>query len=201
MAKALHAGDAGLDRSPSHLLHRALQLALDIYAEEIGPGSLTQRQYAVLSAVTAKEGCTQSDLVRATGIDRSTLAELVARLIGKGFLGRERSTLDARANTVRLTPEGRAAVQEAAPRVARADGRILALMPANKRDAFIKTLRDMARAAGKPHADPDETEPQAAKAKVKADKKPKPEKAEKADKKKKKKKAKKAKGADEGASV
>jgi DNA-binding MarR family transcriptional regulator len=187
MAKTLHAGDAGLDRSPSHLLHRALQLALDIYAEEIGPGSITQRQYAVLSAVTAKEGCTQSELVRATGIDRSTLAELVARLIGKGLLARERSTLDARANTVRLTPEGRAAAVEAGPRVALADDRILALMPANRRDAFIKTLRDMARAAGKPHAEP-ETE-EAERKKGKADKKARAEKAQKADKKKKKKKA------------
>ena len=181
MAKAQHAGDAGLDRSPSHLLHRALQLALDIYAEEIGSGSLTQRQYAVLSAVSAKEGCTQSELVRATGIDRSTLAELVARLIGKGLLGRERSTLDARANTVRLTPEGRAAVAEVAPKVAVADDRILALMPSGKRDAFLKTLRDMAKA-------PDEPAAEEPKAKVKAEKKAKPE---KADKKKKKKKAKK----------
>jgi DNA-binding MarR family transcriptional regulator len=199
MSKALHAGDAGLDRSPSHLLHRALQLALDIYAEEIGPGSLTQRQYAVLSAVTAKEGCTQSDLVRATGIDRSTLAELVARLIGKGLLGRERSTLDARANTVRLTPEGRTAVEEAGPRVALADDRILGLMPANKRDTFIKTLRDMARAAGKTHAEP-ETE-EAERKKAKADRKAKPDKAEKPDRKKKKKKAKKAKAAEEIAAV
>jgi DNA-binding MarR family transcriptional regulator len=197
MSKALHAGDAGLDRSPSHLLHRALQLALDIYAEEIGPGSLTQRQFAVLSAVAAKEGCTQSELVRATGIDRSTLAELVARLIGKGLLGRERSTLDARANTVRLTPEGRTAVEEAAPRVALADDRILALMPASKRDTFIKTLRDMARAAGKTQPEPEEGDAK----KAKADKKAKPEKAEKADKKKKKKKAKKTKAAEEAAAV
>jgi DNA-binding MarR family transcriptional regulator len=181
MAKALHAGDAGLDRSPSHLLHRALQLALDIYVEEIGPGALTQRQYAVLSAVMAKEGCTQSELVRATGIDRSTLAELVARLIGKNLLARERSTLDARANTVRLTPEGRAAVEEAAPRVALADERILALMPAARRDGFLKTLRDMARAAGKTASEP---EVEALK-KVKKAKADKPEKAEKKKKKKK----------------
>jgi DNA-binding MarR family transcriptional regulator len=185
MAKALHAGDAGLDRSPSHLLHRALQLALDIYAEETGTGALTQRQFAVLSAVMAKEGCTQSELVRATGIDRSTLAELVARLIGKDLLARERSTLDARANTVRLTDAGRAAVQEAAPKVAQADARILALMPGAKRDAFLKTLRDMARAAGKSEAG--ESDEKKGK-KAKADK---PSKADKADKKKKKKKAKK----------
>lgn len=186
MAKALHAGDAGLDRSPSHLLHRALQLALDIYTEEIGSGSLTQRQYAVLSAVAAKEGCTQSDLVRATGIDRSTLAELVARLIGKGLLARERSTLDARANTVRLTPTGRAATEDASPRVAVADERILALLPANKREGFIKTLRDLAKAAGKPPAEPDAA---LVKIKTKPDQQAKGDKAEK---KKKKKKAKKA---------
>ena len=37
------AGLPALDKSPSHLLHRALQLALDIYADEFGSGGLTQR--------------------------------------------------------------------------------------------------------------------------------------------------------------
>ncbi|HYF22654.1 MAG TPA: helix-turn-helix domain-containing protein, partial [Caulobacteraceae bacterium] len=64
-----------LDSSPSHLLHRVLQIALDVYAEETGPGAVTQRQFAVLTAVSRNEGLTQTDLVRATGIDRSTLAD------------------------------------------------------------------------------------------------------------------------------
>jgi len=42
----------GLGASPSHLMHRVLQLALDIYAEEAGPDGLTQRQFAVLEAVS-----------------------------------------------------------------------------------------------------------------------------------------------------
>src|ERR1700744_5919001 len=183
MVKATNPGEAALDRSPSHLLHRALQLALDIYAEETGTGALTQRQFAVLSAVMAKEGCTQSELVRATGIDRSTLAELVARLIGKDLLARERSTLDARANTVRLTDAGRTAVQDATPKVAEVDARIMALVPSAKRDAFLKTLRDMARAAGKGEAPDSEAKKEKKAAKA--------EKPAKADKKKKKKKAKK----------
>jgi DNA-binding MarR family transcriptional regulator len=144
----------------------------------------------VLSAVAAKEGCTQSDLVRATGIDRSTLAELVARLIGKGLLARERSTLDARANTVRLTPTGRAAAEAVAPKVAAADERILGLLAANKREGFIKTLRDLAKAAGKSPAEPGSvTGVEAAQTKPKSERKARPD---KADKKKKKKKAKKA---------
>src|SRR6201985_383269 len=134
------AGGSPPGRSPSHLLHRALQLALDIYAEETGPEAVTQRQYAVLSAVAAQEGLTQTDLVRATGIDRSTLADLVARMIGKDLLARQRSASDARANTVTLTAPGRGALDDASPKVAAADERILQLLPARKRDAFLSVL-------------------------------------------------------------
>src|SRR5271166_2190759 len=144
--KKIDAGKA-LERSPSHLLHRALQLALDIYAEETGPDAVTQRQYAVLAAVAAHEGLTQTDLVHATGIDRSTLADLVARMIVKGLLARQRSAADARANTVRLTDVGRAALAAAEPKVAAADARILKLLPARKRDSFIEVLHDIGRAA------------------------------------------------------
>src|SRR5580698_2746774 len=136
-----------LARSPSQLLHRALQLALDIYAEETGPEAMTQRQYAVLSAVAAHEGLTQTDLVRSTGIDRSTLADLVARMIGKGLLGRQRSLADARANTVSLTDAGREALDSVKPKVAAADARIMKLLPTRKRDAFLGVLRDMGRVA------------------------------------------------------
>jgi DNA-binding MarR family transcriptional regulator len=169
--KKSSAGDA-LDHSPSHLLHRALQLALDIYAEETGPEAVTQRQFAVLSAVAAQEGLTQTDLVRATGIDRSTLADLVARMIGKGLLARQRSASDARANTVSLTADGRTALDEAAPKVEAADERILRLLPARKRDAFLSVLREIGQAA--------EGEPEtAAEAKPKKKKKDKPAKADK----------------------
>lgn len=179
-----------LDQSPSHLLHRALQLALDIYSEETGPDAITQRQYAVLSAVAAQEGLTQTDLVRATGIDRSTLADLVARMIGKNLLARERSAIDARANTVRLTEEGRAALEAAAPRVASADARILKLLPPRKREAFLGVLADLSQAA-EALAEPAEAEAAPKAKKKKKDKAEKPEKTAKLEKPPKGKKAKK----------
>ncbi len=104
----------GLNASPTHLLHRALQLALDYHLDAAGPSALTQRQFTVLSAAAGAEGMTQNDLVRATGIDRSTLADLVARLLTKGLLLRERSATDGRANTVRLSDAGRDALAEGA---------------------------------------------------------------------------------------
>jgi DNA-binding MarR family transcriptional regulator len=185
MAKTKHDKKAvgALERSPGHLLHRALQLALDYYVAEAGANAATQRQYAVLAAAAEHEGATQTMLVKATGIDRSTLADLAARMIAKGLLERERSALDARANAVRLTDEGRALLETLRPRAEAADARILAQLPSGKRDGFISALRVLA-AAGEASA-PGE-EPQRKK-KDKTAKAPKAAKADKPEKKKKKK--------------
>lgn len=166
--KAAKKGLPALEKSPSHLLHRALQLALDIYADEQGESGVTQRQYAVLAAVEAHEGLTQTDLVKITGIDRSTLADMAARMIAKGLLERQRSVSDARANAVSLTQAGRLALTEAKPKMAAADTRLLRLLGAAKREALTAVLRDLVRAGD-----------EAAAAPVPLVKKPKSEKAEK----------------------
>jgi DNA-binding MarR family transcriptional regulator len=148
MAKAKSAkGVAALERSPSHLLHRAQQVAVDIYAEVFGPDGITQRQYAVLAAAADNEGATQTDLVRITGIDRSTLADMAARMIRKGLLARERSTSDARANTVRLTDLGRSTLEAARPLMAEADQRLLKLIAGGgRRTALVGLLKDLIKA-------------------------------------------------------
>jgi DNA-binding MarR family transcriptional regulator len=147
MAKKQKSPDGGLSHSVTHLLHRVLQLALDFHAEASGPTGLTQRQYTVLAAAGAADGVSQSDLVRATGIDRSTLADLVARMISKGLLERERSATDARANTVRLSAAGKSALADGGKPAAGADVRLLELLPPKKRESFLKTLATLAAAA------------------------------------------------------
>jgi DNA-binding MarR family transcriptional regulator len=170
----------GLGGSPSHLMHRVLQLALDIYAEEAGADGLTQRQFAVLEAVSHRSGLTQTDLVRATGIDRSTLADLVARMTTKGLLDRAQSTVDARAKAVSLSTAGQAALDAARPKVEAADKRILALLPKGKRDGFLALLAEL---AGEADAAPDKAKAEAKAAKKAAREAKKAEKlAKKADK-------------------
>jgi DNA-binding MarR family transcriptional regulator len=140
----------GLNGSVTHLLHRTLQLALDYHADAAGSASLTQRQFTVLAAAASADGMTQNDLVRATGIDRSTLADLVARMLTKGLLQRERSANDARANTVRLSDAGREALGAGAGAAADADERLLSLLSPKKRETFLKTLAGLAAAADAP---------------------------------------------------
>ncbi len=150
-----------LSGSASHLIHRAQQFAADRYAEALADGAITQRQFAVLNAVAANEGLTQTQLVRATGIDRSTLAELVARMSDRALIIRERAMSDARANTVRLTDNGRAALDHARPQVNAADDAIMHALPRAKRAAFIDALQRIARVLDAPETE----EPPAPKAK------------------------------------
>jgi DNA-binding MarR family transcriptional regulator len=183
MAKAgRKAAGAGLESSVTHLLQRAVRVALDFHAEAAGASAVTQRQYTVLAAAGAKEGQNQNDLVRATGIDRSTLAELVSRMLSKGLLKRERSTTDARANAVSLSAAG-AALAEGAGAAAAADELLLGLLAPKKRDSLMKILASLSGAA----EDGGGEVP------------PAPRKAEKGRKKKKKKAAKAAKAAKAGA--
>jgi hypothetical protein len=102
-------------------------------------------------------------------------------MIAKDLLERERSHVDARANAVRLTDAGRAALADAKPKMAAADAKLLKLISGGGRRAtFLSLLRDLTKSAGP--AEP---------AKPKAVKAPKAAKAQKAGKPHKGKKAKK----------
>jgi len=129
-----------LNRSPIHLLHRAGQCAGDIFHAEMKVDGLTPRQLAVLVTVSLNEGLSQTGLVERTGIDRSTLADIVRRMQRKGLLQRRRTKEDARAYAVKLTEEGRRVLRTAEPLAKRVDDRILDALPGKQRDQFVNDL-------------------------------------------------------------
>ena len=119
---------AALSTSLTHLLHRACQVADSIFNEEAGKTGLTTRQFAVLVAVGHNRDISQTGLVQVTGIDRSTVAEIVKRLLRRGLIKRKRTRLDARAYAVRLTDEGEALMREAEPAAGNAEERLKAAL-------------------------------------------------------------------------
>jgi DNA-binding MarR family transcriptional regulator len=139
-----------LGKSPCHLLHRAQQLA----ADRFGAADITLRQFAVLAAVSNRNGQSQTELVSATGIDRSTLADMILRMEERGLLSRGRSADDGRAKSVMLTSGGRSALASAAPRARSADDAIMAALPRAKRAPFLETLRVLAEVADSADTEP-----------------------------------------------
>ena len=139
-----------LQASALHLLHRAGQCAGDVFQAEMASGDLTPRQFAVLVAVSQNEGLSQTNLVRRTGIDRSTLADIVRRMLRKGLLQRQRTKQDARAYSVKLTDEGWKALGQAQPTVEVVDSRVLSVLPESDRERFIEDLTKIVNALSQP---------------------------------------------------
>ena len=134
----------GLDGSLYHLLKRVARLAADIHSSRAGEGGLTQRQFAVLSCLSDNEGASQTLLVHETGIDRSTLAELAARLEARGFIRRESSPRDRRAKELHLTRKGRQALKSMEPLMAEVDRTLLLMLSPETREVFYEALKLLA---------------------------------------------------------
>ena len=110
---------------------------------------MTPRQYAVLITVSQQEGLSQTHLVEKTGIDRSTLADIVRRMLKKGLLQRRRTIEDARAYAVKLTEEGWRTLKSTDPVAKRVDDKILAVLPSSQRERFVQDLNTIVQSIGK----------------------------------------------------
>ncbi|HRY07155.1 MAG TPA: MarR family transcriptional regulator [Hyphomicrobiaceae bacterium] len=137
-----------LERSPIHLLHRAGQCAGDIFQEKLGTTDLTPRQFAVLITVAQDEGLSQTRLVEKTGIDRSTLADIVRRMLKKNLLQRRRTREDARAYAVKLTDEGWRILHAVAPAAIKVDEAVLNALEHTDRDRFLNNLNSIVTTLG-----------------------------------------------------
>lgn len=90
---------------------------------------VTPRQIRVLRAIDSHPDGSQTALVAVTGIDRSTLADIMRRLIKKGLATRQRQESDARAYAVTLTSDGVRVLAEARRCEARVERELVRDMP------------------------------------------------------------------------
>ncbi|HEY3639058.1 MAG TPA: MarR family transcriptional regulator [Rhizomicrobium sp.] len=140
-------GSLELAGTPAHLMRRCNQFYGDLFARETGDRELTKQQYLVLCALEQHEGVSQTALVEATGIDRSTLAEMVHRMLLRGYLTRKRTEEDARANAVAITQSGKRILKAARLAAERAERALLEPLAPQDRSRFIKYLALIAAAA------------------------------------------------------
>ncbi len=140
MAKEENAKPFKLADSATHLLHRAQQEAVNMSAAELAEHNLTIRQFTVLAALHEDDGQSQSSLVDTTGIDRSTLADMVSRMEKNGLVKRLSSKKDARAKSVSLTSAGEKAYTKSAPVVGFADEELVSGLRKSQRESLMRIL-------------------------------------------------------------
>ncbi len=123
-----------------HLLHRVGQVSEDMFTRLAGADGLTTRQLVVLEIIQRTDKPSQTMVCNESGIDRSTLADIVRRLVSRGLVQRRRSREDARRNVLRLTEDGKQALNQHLPILASVETRALAQFDNAEREAMRSML-------------------------------------------------------------
>ena len=129
-----------LARRPGLLIRRLHQIHLALFAEECGAFGVTPVQYSILTVALAQPGLDQAALASEVGIDRTTVADVLARLERRGLVRRSRADRDARLKLVHATIAGRRLLARMDRHALRAHERTVAPLAPAERAAFINAL-------------------------------------------------------------
>jgi DNA-binding MarR family transcriptional regulator len=101
-----------LEASPGFLIRRLHSAYAAIWQDRFD-GQLTGPQFALLTEAARRPDTDQRTLAAAIALDRSTMADLVKRLEGRGYISRAPSPDDGRRKLVRVTCTGHAVLKNA----------------------------------------------------------------------------------------
>jgi MarR family transcriptional regulator, temperature-dependent positive regulator of motility len=128
-----------LRRHPGHLIRRAQQVHYWLWNAEVSP-EVTSPQFAVLYALRAEKNIDQKTLGERVSLDRSTTAEVVARLASRGLLQRFRDPRDARRNLLRLTSLGLRTTEGLIPKAARMNRLLVSVLSECEQAELLRML-------------------------------------------------------------
>lgn len=131
-----------LMQHPGHLLRRAVQAMNVLWDEEVSH-TITSPQFATLNALYSEPDLDQRTLGQRVSLDRSTMAEVVARLSDRGLIRTERDTRDGRRKTITLTAKGLHTVQQLIPRTHAMTARLVAPLDAGQRRVLLQLLTEV----------------------------------------------------------
>jgi MarR family transcriptional regulator, temperature-dependent positive regulator of motility len=105
-----------LSRFTGSLVRRAQQRHLAVWQSEVST-EITSVQYAALEILQRTPGVNQRQLGDELDVDRSTIAELVARMVRNELIERSDDPVDKRSYVLSLTSAGKKQLATLRPRV------------------------------------------------------------------------------------
>lgn len=126
-------------------VRHASRLITQVYEEELRE-HLAMPQFALLSVLDSRPGCSQTVLARALDFDKTTLSRNLKLMESKGWIGHAASG-DQRERGYRLTPAGLKLLKAAKPGWKRAQHRLRSAMTGDQWQAMWRTFDDIRAAA------------------------------------------------------
>jgi DNA-binding MarR family transcriptional regulator len=126
-------------------LRRAARLVTQLYDEELRP-HLPTSQFALLSAIASRPGCSQATLARTLAFDKTTLSRNLALLKRNGWVEHAAAD-DQRERGFRPTAAGEELLTAARPGWRRAQNRLRSKMTAAQWRDMWRVLHDVTDSA------------------------------------------------------
>ena len=121
---------------------RMAQIALfRDFAKGPGEEDVTPGLFGVLVIIEANPDLKQSDLARATHLDRSTVVTVIDNLERRGLVERRVALHDRRSNAIRLTAAGSALLRKLKRQVGQHEKRLLQNFSEAERETFLTLLK------------------------------------------------------------
>lgn len=119
---------------PSWLLNQTAHQAHRVVMDQVAAAGMRKQHFAVLAAIDELGSPSQSQLVRALGIDGSDMVALLNELADAGLVERRRDEADRRRNLMALTPAGAEALATLSAHMDVAQDVLLAPLDADERE-------------------------------------------------------------------
>lgn len=111
-----HDNPEALSKFTGSLVRRAQQRHVAVWLSEVS-AEVTSVQYAALEILHKTPGVNQRQLGDELDVDRSTIADLVARMVRNGLIERSDDPVDKRSYVLFLTADGKKQLAILRPRV------------------------------------------------------------------------------------
>ncbi len=129
--------------APGALLRRAQQMHTALWTETFGQ-TITGPQFAAVQTLAQHPGISQRSLGERAALDKSTAADIIARLARRGWVERENDPFDRRLRLLTLTTTGRETAESTFKPVMQIQERLLEPVPASERERFLEALAVLA---------------------------------------------------------
>lgn len=131
---------------PGYLVRRLHQIHQALFLEECKAFNITPVQYGLLTALAVHPGIDQVSLAAELGIDRTNVADVLARLAERGLVRRATSDRDRRVKLAYLTEEGASLTERMHGAMQRAQERLVAPLAPEERARFMAMLERLIEA-------------------------------------------------------
>ncbi|MGQ3674922.1 MarR family winged helix-turn-helix transcriptional regulator [Xanthobacter sp. TB0139] len=140
--------DLELFERPGFLARRVHQIHVSLFSELCSAYGVTPVQYSLLSALSRRKEADQTTLARIVSLDRTTTTGALKRLEGRGFVRRAVSPTDRRAQSCRLTDEGRAILVDMEEAAQRAHAATVEMLSPEEQRLLIDLMKKIVKTHG-----------------------------------------------------